>query len=104
MQTNQIRPVRYLTFGVHVPSNARRFVDVEAIGGAEFGGFFVRGGGSFNRLLHRIKHSPRNASLVLRLFFAAGHRTERRTRAVRTNRSTTGAKFGRLRVVTSSKA
>jgi hypothetical protein len=104
MQTNQISPVRYVPFAVHVPSNARRFMDVEALGGAEFGGSFVRGGGSFNRLLHRIKHSPRNASLVLRLFFETTHRTERRTSAVRMNRSTTGSRFGRLRVVSTSKA
>jgi hypothetical protein len=103
-QTNQIQPVRYVPFTVQVPDNARRFMEVEALGGARFGGFFVRGGGSFNGLLHRIKHSPRNASLLLRAIFDTGHRLERQTHAVRMNRSTTGVKVGRLRVGSSSKA
>lgn len=104
VETNQIKPTRYVSFIVQVPSNARRFVDVQAIGGAEFGGFFIRGGGSFNRLLHKIKHSPRNASLVLRLFYLAGRRGERQTHTVRLDRSTTGYRFGGLRVSSGGKA
>jgi hypothetical protein len=104
VETNQIKPVRYLRFTVQVPSDARRFADVEAVGGAQFGGLFVRGGGSFNRLLYKIKHAPRNASLELRLFFGTRRGSVRQTHSIRLDRSTTGFKFGRLRIGSASKA
>jgi hypothetical protein len=96
-ETNQIKPVRYVRYDVTVPRTARRFGYIEVAGGAR--GLRFVSGSSFNRLLHKLKHMPRNASLTFTSVFETRNGVVRKHRTVRFDRSVSGGKFVQLNTV-----
>lgn len=96
-ETNQVKPVRYVRYDVTVPQNARRFGYVEAVGGAR--GLRFVSGSSFNRLLHKLQHAPRNASLAFTSVFETRSGVVRKHHTMRFDRSVSGGRSFELTTV-----
>lgn len=96
VQTNQIAPSRYVAFSLPVPARARRFGDIQVIGGESY--YSRTGAGSFNGLLRALKHAPRNASLVVRVGFATARGFASTVHGVRLGRATTGSRSFGVRI------
>jgi hypothetical protein len=101
VQTNQVRPRRFVRFTVSAPSNAGGSKYVRVIGGGQFFyyAFGGGGGGSFNAVLRRLRHAPHDASLIIQASSSGKQQVSRSSRTIRLRRSTIGFASARIRAV-----
>lgn len=99
VQTGRLAPSRHVSVQLHVPDAAHGNGELQLAGGAEFA-FGPIEAHSFEGLLARLRHMPRNASVVASLDLFGGRASNSPIRhAVRVGRATTGAASGQIRVI-----